>query len=330
MIYLGMLFCLGLIIYGGCVFYKIRYSKHICLQFNQSKKIEKSYQIHSFGGIVQPPEIIDVFPYVNGFVEQVFVRYGQMVEAGERLLQIGQRPYIVAKETSYAHLQSAKQHLKAVQAYYQRLDNKKDEELPLNERQKVEEACVLAQKRVNVALAKYEQAFKNYTYTNLKAPVKGLIIQMNVSLKNYVSPAGKALFRIVNKSSVLVKCHIPDILYKELMNKTQNLMTVQLVMSENPPCIYTGVFKSAESNPNSSKSELTVYFEFPNPDDKLREGDKLNIRLIQEVLQKAPLVLPKKNMFLAFYPTITSFCFKGNFLFDKKYRSDKQCLRGRG
>ena len=267
---------------------------------------------------------------MNGFVEQVFVRYGQMVEAGERLLQIGQRPYIVAKETSYAHLQSAKQHLKAVQAYYQRLDNKKDEELPLNERQKVEEACVLAQKRVNVALAKYEQAFKNYTYTNLKAPVKGLIIQMNVSLKNYVSPAGKALFRIVNKSSVLVKCHIPDILYKELMNKTQNLMTVQLVMSENPPCIYTGVFKSAESNPNSSKSELTVYFEFPNPDDKLREGDKLNIRLIQEVLQKAPLVLPKKNMFLAFYPTITSFCFKGNFLFDKKYRSDKQCLRGRG
>ena len=317
-------FCL--VVYGRYIYKKIKRKNN---QINISENPQKTYEIHQIIGIVQPAEEIEIIPYISGFVEKVCVKRGQMVEAGERLLQIGQRPYIVAKETSYAHLQSAKQHLKAVQIYCQRLNDKTDEELSPDERQKVEEACVLAQKKVNVALAKYEQAFKNYTYTNLKAPVKGLIIQMNVSLKNYVSPAGKALFRIVNKSSVIVQCHIPDILYKELMNKTQNLMTVQLVVSENPPCIYTGVFKSAESNPDSSKSELTVYFEFPNPDDKLREGDKLNIRLIQEVLQREPLVLPKKNMFLAFYPTITSFCFKGNLSFIKKYHLHKQNLTRR-
>lgn len=318
-------FCL--VVCGRYIYKKIKRKNN---QINISGNPQKTYETHQIVGIVQPAEEIEIIPYISGFVEKVCVKRGQMVEAGERLLQIGQRPYIVAKETSYAHLQSAKQHLKAVQIYCQRLNDKTDEELPPDERQKVEESCVLAQKRVNVALAKYEQAFKNYTYTNLKAPTKGILTQVNVKPKNYVSPAGKALFRIVNKSSVIVQCHIPDILYKELMNKTQNLMTVQLVVSENPPCIYTGVFKSAESNADSSKSELTVYFEFPNSDDKLREGDKLNIRLIQEVLQREPLVLPKKNMFLAFYPAITSFCFKGNFLFDKKYRSDKQCLRRRG
>ena len=320
MTYIFMFSGFCLVVYGRYIYKKIKRKNN---QINISENPQKTYETHQIIGIVQPAEEIEIIPYISGFVEKVCVKRGQMVNAGETLLQIGQRPYIVAKETSYAHLQSAKQHLKAVQIYRQRLNDKTDEELSPDERQKVEEACVLAQKKVNVALAKYEQAFKNYTYTNLKAPVKGLIIQMNVSLKNYVSPAGKALFRIVNKSSVIVQCRIPDILYKELMNKTQNLMTVQLVVSENPPCIYTGTFKSAESNPDNCKSELMVCFEFPNPDDKLREGDKLNIQLIQEVIQKTPSVLPKKNIFLSYFPTIVSFCFKGNIPLIKKYYSNE-------
>ena len=113
-----IVFCV--MIYVNCICLKKRKHKHL----NHQDILQKKNEIYHLFGIVQPAEEIEILPYVNGFVENVYVKRGQVVEAGEILLQIGQRPYIVAKETSYANLLRAKQYLKKIQASYQRIKEK--------------------------------------------------------------------------------------------------------------------------------------------------------------------------------------------------------------
>lgn len=310
MTYIFMFSGFCLVVYGRYIYKKIKRKNN---QINVSEKYQKTYEIHQFTGIVQPAEEIEILPYISGFVEKVCVKRGQMVNAGETLLQIGQRPYIVAKETSYAHLQNAKNHLKTMQKYCQQLNEKN--EFDEHQIKKAEQAYLFAQKKVNMALEKYEQAFKNYTYTTLKAPVKGILTQVNVQPKNYISPAGKCLFRLLKKSSISVKCQISDTLYRDLSKLSdisKDVWTVQLVISENPPCIYTGAFLFAQSNPDINKSEIVIYFEFPNTDGKFQEGDKLNIQIVRETSQKQSQILTE-NRNVLFYSCIASFNYKLNF-----------------
>lgn len=145
-------------------------------------------QYDEFTGRFRAVERVEVRARVDGYLEEIKFQDGQLVEKGEVLFVIDQRPYRIALEQARAELESAQtrvelarkeleraQNLRASGAVSQELIDRRNQEF------------LSAQSAVSSAEAAVHSAQLDLEFTKVKAPVNGKISENFVSVGNLVS-----------------------------------------------------------------------------------------------------------------------------------------------
>ena len=168
----------------------------------RSMPLERTYT-----GRVEAVQRVELRPRVAGALEQVFFREGAVVNQGDPLFLIDQRPFIIALRraeaemaTVGAQLDHARRELERAERLYE-ADAVSAEEL---QRRHAEATTLIA--RLEAARAAVEDAELNLDFTTVEAPIRGRIGRAEVTLGNLVKPGA-------GEGTLLATLHSVDPVY---------------------------------------------------------------------------------------------------------------------
>jgi RND family efflux transporter MFP subunit len=152
---------------------------------------------------VKPRWSVTLGAQVSGVITKIFDQSfaGSTVKKGTALINIEESPYLAElhqaeyelAEAELALLQQQKRSAKAMKDWRRSGIDAAPSDLALNKPQ-----LKVARKRVAAAKSRVVQAQKNHMYTQIKAPISGVILNRHVSMGQSVSE-GEALLHIIER-----------------------------------------------------------------------------------------------------------------------------------
>ncbi|MDR8390594.1 efflux RND transporter periplasmic adaptor subunit [Aliifodinibius sp. S!AR15-10] len=149
---------------------------------------EEIAQYDEFTGRFRAIERVEIRARVDGYLQEIKFRDGQLVEKGEVLFVIDQRPYKIALEQAHAELESAQTRLELSKKELQRAKNlRKSGAVSQELIDRRNQEFLSAKAAVNSAQAAVHSAELNLDFTEVKGPISGKISENFVSVGNLVS-----------------------------------------------------------------------------------------------------------------------------------------------
>lgn len=133
-------------------------------------------------------ERVEIRSKVNGYIESVHFRDGDLVKKGQVLFVIDQRPFYIALKQAEAEKMRAEADLTRTQSDYQRIESVQDSRAV--SREEVEQRQQLAKSaeaQFMAAIANLDQARLNFSYTEVRAPISGKISDDFIDPGNYIT-----------------------------------------------------------------------------------------------------------------------------------------------
>ncbi len=238
---------------------------------------------------------MNIFPYINGFIDNVLIKNGQYVKTGETLFIIQQRHYLAQKEMAKSNLSTAYTALKQAQMRLNCLEQTNNQ----NEILIAQQSFLNAQKRLRQAQTEFANAKIKYDYTLVRAPVDGIIEGISVVKSNYVSPAGQALVRIVRPNYVRVVLNVNGLKQNEFPMQPADLWYFRLLFPNGQIYPYEGKFYELNTHKENNVLSTFMYIDFPNPQRLLRVDScvriilekKLAFSAIKEIIYPSDIAL---------------------------------------
>lgn len=141
-----------------------------------------------FTGRFRAIERVEVRARVNGYLDEIRFTDGEMVEKGDVLFVIDQRPYRIALEQARADLNNARTRLELAQKELERAQDLRSTGAVSQELiDRRNQEYLSAEAAVSSAEAAVHSAELDLEYTEVKAPVSGKISENFVSIGNLVS-----------------------------------------------------------------------------------------------------------------------------------------------
>lgn len=133
-------------------------------------------------------ERVEVRSKVNGYIEDVRFKDGDIVKQGQVLFVIDQRPYYIALKQAEAEKMQAEADLNRTTSDYNRIASVKDSRaVSIEEVEQRQQIAKSAEARLMAANAQLEDARLNLSYTEIKAPISGKISDDFIDKGNYVT-----------------------------------------------------------------------------------------------------------------------------------------------
>lgn len=130
---------------------------------------------------------VEVRARVSGFLEKVNFQDGELVEKGKVLFVIDQRPYQIALDEAKANYAQALASLKTAQDNFERVESLRETgALSIEEYDRRKQALVHAEASIQLAQAKVDSAKLNLEFTEVRAPISGLVSRDRVNEGNIV------------------------------------------------------------------------------------------------------------------------------------------------
>jgi len=130
---------------------------------------------------------VEVRARVSGFLEKVNFQDGELVEKGKVLFVIDQRPYQIALYEAKANYAQALASLKTAQDNFERVESLRETgALSIEEYDRRKQALVHAEASIQLAQAKVDSAKLNLEFTEVRAPISGLVSRDRVNEGNIV------------------------------------------------------------------------------------------------------------------------------------------------
>lgn len=172
-------------------------------------------------GVVLPLEAIDVAAQVGGRIEEIRVRAGQEVAAGDLLVRLDERQLLQDRRIAEADLAMAEAELERAVARTRQEASRRDrrsttpdlwseEELSAAEveARSAEADAEAARARVTRSRASVEQLGQVLDQTEIRAPFAGHVSIRYLDPGTFVT-AGRALVRLVSSEALLVRFAVP-------------------------------------------------------------------------------------------------------------------------
>ena len=121
------------------------------------------------------------------------------------------------------------------------------------------------------AKANYKLAQVNYDYTEINAPISGIVGEMSLTKGDYVSPSGQPLFSIIQYDPIRVVFSITDKDYLDEL-KSGALFSddkIKLRLADGNIYNAAGTYQYADNKVDRSTNSIAVYADFSNPDKAL-------------------------------------------------------------
>lgn len=252
------------------------------------------YQLTSVG-TVEAIRSAAVAPQVGGVITRVLFREGDVVRAGQVLIQLDPRPFRAALDQASAVLARDRAHAEAAR-------NDAERSKTLYE-QNVLSQAEWDQKRTDAeastATVKADEAAVrtarlNLDYAAIKAPISGKTGALQVHEGDLVrtgSGANDALVTIIQPQPIWVRFTVPDRDVTTVLRYKNQSPRVLVQPSGSGGAPSEGKLVFVDSAVDPSTGTLLLKGEFPNTDGRLVPGQFVDVRLILFVQPRA-LVVP--------------------------------------
>ncbi len=252
-------------------------------------------------------QTVEIRPRVQGYITQMPVDEGDIVENGELLFQINSEQYEQEVRSAEADVQAAKAAIKTAEDEVQRYsrlvkkDIVSDYQLQSAKNKLESQEAALAQ-----AKARLENARVNLNYTKVKSPTDGVIGSIPYRIGSLVnSSMAQPLTTISNISEVYAYFSMSE---RELLEMAQGVASedgnktlqqrigemppVNLILPDNTMYQHQGTLRLASGLIDKKTGSASFRAVFPNPKEILRSGGSAQVQIPFQ--QESAIVIPKK------------------------------------
>jgi membrane fusion protein (multidrug efflux system) len=237
------------------------------------------YDTQTYVGRIQAREIVRLQARVTGYLTSQAFTDGQVVHAGELLYVIEQPPYQALVDQAQAAVAQAQAQARNAQLSLTRaqalLHSAAGQQSQVDQAQATalsDEAAILA------AQAQLQTAQINFGYTEIRAPIDGVIGATTVNPGNVVGPQSGALATIVSSDPIYVSISLPMADAIKLRRQASSLdLLVQL--PGGAPYPHTGKVDFINNQVAQATDTLTWRGSIANPDGTLTDGEFVNVQL---------------------------------------------------
>jgi len=233
-------------------------------------------------GFIEPNQGVTVANEISGKVSHISFESGDMVKAGQLLVELN-------SEVEIANLKSAKAKLKAAKSKYHRYESLYKKNAVSKEDLDESEANYLS------LLADIESQKAAIDRRQIKAPFDGEVGLRNVYLGQYLS-AGTEIVRLEDSSVMRLRFTIPQ---TDISRVTEG-QTVQIHVDSYPDAAFSGRITAIEPAVNYQSGLIQVQADVPNSDSLLRSGMFARAEILLETI-KDQYTLPQTAITYTLY-----------------------------
>lgn len=254
----------------------------------------------SYTGRFEAIDEVEVRSRVSGYLQSIHFDDGQIVDAGDLLFVIDQRPFLIAVERAAANVKEAEATLALAQTELQRarqlLNRGNISQSTYDTR--IQELSA-AEASIAVATAELDAANLDLTYTQIETPISGRISRRLVSEGNLVQSDQTLLTTILSTSPIYFYFEANEaalLRYTRLdvqgerpsSRNTANPVQVQLLDEVGYP--HSGKMDFVENRVDSASGTITGRAVFDNTDGLFTPGLFGRLRLLGSASYRAVMV----------------------------------------
>lgn len=247
---------------------------------------------------------IDIFPQISGYITQVKVVEGEVVQKGQTLFIIDQVPYEAALQIATANVNIAESNVATAQLNFdskQKLFNKSV--VSTFELQTSRNALASAKAQLDLSVAQEVVAKNNLSYTVVKSPSDGVVGTLPFKVGTLVSPnQPQALTQISDNSEMYVYFSMTEnqlltLLreYESVENAIKSMPAIQLQLSDQSIYPEKGRIETISGIIDQTTGSVSLRAVFPNTNRLLHSGGSGNVILPHE--KKDCIIVPKSATF---------------------------------
>ncbi len=269
-------------------------------------------------GTLNPVTTVDVGSQVSGKIDKLYVDFNSQVKEGQVIAELDQSQFITRVKQNEANYKSAEASLVKTKVTLDNTKKKYDRAMNLfekdlisfEEKEAIETQYYSAMADIQSSEARLEQAESqldsskvDLTYTIIKSPIDGVVINRRVNIGQTVAATFQApvLFQIANDlSKMQVECSVDEADIGKVKEGQKVRFTVDAFPDEN----FTGKVSQVRYAPEIIQNVVTytTIVEVDNPEMKLRPGMTATASV---VTGEAKNVLRVPNSALRFNPSLS-------------------------
>ena len=247
----------------------------------------------SFTGRVEAAETVELRARVSGYIQEVAFEEGELVEQGDLLFLIDQRPYQARVSASQADLAQARSQLAQAGSEAERarvlLGRQAISQEVHDQRQS---ALNNTRAMVDAAQAALDTAELDLEYTRMTAPVSGRTGRAMVTRGNLANADQSLLTTLVTIDPVHVYFEADEqaafVSHALLSNGESNNLAIEL--GGDPQRQYTGTLDFIDNRLNPNTGTLQFRAVLANPNGRIRPGEFARVTMPVARLEQAVLV----------------------------------------
>ncbi|SMO40602.1 efflux RND transporter periplasmic adaptor subunit [Paracoccus laeviglucosivorans] len=258
--------------------------------------------INELPGRVAATRTAEVRPRIGGIVVSRVFEQGSTVNAGDVLYKIDPAPYAVRVASAEATLARAEASRKNAQDQLRRTEQLRARQVTAGvDLENATTALAQAEADVGIARASLQEAQLNFGYTDVTAPIGGIVGRALVTEGALVNAQTDIMATIQQLDPVYVDVtqSSSDLFALRrardagtLMMATSQEAQVQLYFDDGTKYAHPGKLLFSEASVDSTTGQITLRAEFPNPDGDLLPGLYVRARVEQAVRENA-LTVPQ-------------------------------------
>ncbi|WOA32158.1 efflux RND transporter periplasmic adaptor subunit [Alloalcanivorax xenomutans] len=246
-----------------------------------------------FTGRVAAPETVNLRPRVSGYIDKVSFEEGELVEQGDVLFVIDQRPYRARERAAAADLAQARSQYQLAKREASRAERLvASRAISREEYDRRASAMASARAAMNAAEAALETARLDLEYTEVRSPITGRAGRAMVTRGNLANADQTLLTTVVSVDPVYVYFESDSDSYlrgRELLGNGEDT-EVRIGLSGENGYPHRGKVDFIDNRLNASTGTLQFRAVVPNPDGRFKPGQFARVELPAERLDKALLI----------------------------------------
>jgi membrane fusion protein (multidrug efflux system) len=245
---------------------------------------------NDFPASIEGIEIVQLRPFVDGYLEKIFVAEGSNVTKGQLLFQIKNPVYDEAVVTAKAAIRSAQANVDAAKMNVEKVRPLVEKDIVSKyELDAAQYTLESQQASLDQANASLRNAETNVGYTTIRSPITGVMGSIPYKIGDLVSSTTSsplavlsridqvyAYFALSEKQLLNLSNRVPG---ATLQDKLNHLPQALLVLADGSAYPQKGRLETASGLINTGTGTVSLKAQFVNPTDLIRSGASATVRI---------------------------------------------------
>lgn len=253
-----------------------------------------------YSASIRGKQDIDIRPKVSGYITEVCVREGALVQKGQTLFVIDQVPYQAELQTAIANVDVAQASVDAAELTTTSKERLYEQNIISEFDLKMAQTTLASERaQLEQAKAKEENARNNLSYTLVKSPADGVLGALPFRVGTLVSPSDATPLTSVSDNSEmyvyfsLTESQVLSLTRRHgsLENALRSMPSIELQLSDGTIYSEKGRIEAISGIIDPTTGSVTIRAKFPNYTRLLLSGGSGNVILPHR--QEGCLVIPQ-------------------------------------